>query len=159
MSAEEQLTLARAAGTALVAAMTSDTWRSARSGIALLFTRHVPAMRADIEAQLDANAALMKRSAPGERTRLLLEELWQLEFSRLLARSPTAAEDLAVWATSPEAGLPKVTHVYRQTNIAHDDGVVNAVQHGNQHNHYMDSPDPGNSWPAGDSPAEDRDGA
>jgi hypothetical protein len=159
MSAEKQLTLAEAAGTTLVAAMISDTWRSARSGIALLFTRHVPTMQADIEAQLDSNAALMKRSDPGERTRLLLEELWQLEFSKLLARSPTAAEDLAVWAISTEAGLPRASHVYRQTNIAHDDGVVNAVQHGNQYNHYMDSPDPRNSWPAGDSQAEDGEGA
>ena len=112
------------------------------------------------DRRLSAGACTRVPSSPTILTApFLLEELWQLEFSKLLARSPTAAEDLAVWAISTQAGLPRASHVYRQTNIAHDDSVVNAVQHGNQYNHYMDSPDPRNSWPAGDSQAENGEGA
>jgi hypothetical protein len=139
MPAEEELTLARAAGATLVMAMMNGTWDSARAGIASVFMRHDPDVWASVEGQLDANAALMKRSGDVARTRLLLAELWQLEFGGLLARNPGAAEDLAVWAISTQASLPGTSQVWTQTNTAHDHGVINAVLHGNQYNHYMDS--------------------
>jgi hypothetical protein len=160
MSAAEQLLLAKEAGATLVAAMTGDAWDSARSGIGLLFTRHDPDTWAAVEAQLDSNAALMKRSVDPERTRLLLSEIWRLEFSGLVSRSPAAAGDLAAWVTSARDDLPKASRVWTQTNTARDHGVINAVLHGDQHIHYMDSPPMGNERRAEDAEdAEDEDGS
>ncbi|MFF9763262.1 MULTISPECIES: hypothetical protein [Streptomyces] len=139
MEPQEIQTLAMVGATTIVAAMATDAWATARDRAAELFHRRSPDRQADIEAQLDANAALVARAEDGERARGALIGLWQLELEGFLARHPDAAGDLSALAAEIQAVLPAAQQQWVQNNTARDHGVVNAVQHGAQHNYYMDA--------------------
>jgi hypothetical protein len=133
-------TLAMAGATTIVAAMTTDTWSAAREGAAKLFRRHSPDQHADIEAQLDANVALVSRARDAERARGALIGVWQVELEEFLTCYPDAAGELGILIAQIQAMLPTAQQQWVQHNTARDHSVINAVQHGTQHNYYMDSP-------------------
>ncbi|OMI84591.1 hypothetical protein BSZ07_38090 [Streptomyces sp. M1013] len=139
MEPQEIQTLAMAGATTIVAAMATDAWATARDRAVELFHRRSPDRQADIEAQLDANAALVTRAGDGERARGTLIQLWQLELEGFLADYPDAAGDLSALAAEIRTALPAAQQQWVQNNTARDDSVVNAVQHGSQHNYYMDA--------------------
>ena len=137
--------------TTIVAAMATDTWSAAREGAAQLFRRG-PHRHAHIEVQLDANAALVVQADDADRARGALAGLWQLELEAFLTRHPDAAEELGTLIAHIQAGLPEAQQQWVQHNTARDHSLLNAVQHGTQHNYYMDCPD--SRLPAGLVPDE-----
>ncbi|MFG2646055.1 hypothetical protein ACGFYP_34430 [Streptomyces sp. NPDC048370] len=132
--------LAMTGATTIVAAMATDAWTTARNRVVALFHRRSPDLQAQIEAQLDANSALVAQDQNVERSRSALIGLWQLELQRLLTAHPDAAGDLSTQTAEIQSELPAALQEWVQHNTARDHGVVNAVQHGTQHVQYMDSP-------------------
>lgn len=139
MTPHEIEALAMTGAATIVAAMATDAWSTARTQAVELFRRHSPARHAELEALLDANAALVGRAQDADRARLALIGLWQLELEGFLTRHPELAEELKALTVKIKAALPDQGRQFAQTNTARDHGIVNAVQHGTQHNHYMDS--------------------
>jgi len=132
--------MAMTGATTIVAAMATDTWSAARKGAAKLFCRGLH-RQAHIEVQLDANAALVVQARDADRARGALTGLWQLELEGFLTRHPDAAEELGTLIAQIQAGLPEAQQQWVQHNTARDHSLLNAVQHGTQHNYYIDSPD------------------
>jgi hypothetical protein len=131
MLAETLAALAATGATTLVAAMTTDAWQAARSGVARLFGRDGLARQEAIEAQLAGNAALVAQADDAGRVRQSLVALWQLELESLLRQHPDAAEELGALVAHVQAALPPAQQEWVQTNIARDHGKVFAVQGGN----------------------------
>ncbi|WP_331735780.1 hypothetical protein OG333_37520 (plasmid) [Streptomyces anulatus] len=140
MTPQEIEALALTGATTIVAAMATDAWTTARNRVAALFHRRNPDLQAQIEAQLDANSAFVAQDQNVDRSRRALIGLWQLELQRLLSADPGAADDLSTQTAEIQSELPAALQEWVQHNTARDHGVVNAVQHGTQHVHYMDSP-------------------
>ena len=132
--------LAMTGAATIVAAMATDAWTAARDHLAEFFGHHSPDRQAGIEAQLKANAALVTRAGDVDRARKALIGPWQLELEDFLTRHPDAAEELSTLTAQIQAGLPVAQHQWVQHNTARDHSMQNAVQHGTQHNYYMDSP-------------------
>jgi hypothetical protein len=144
--------LALAGATTIVAAMATDTWSAARDRAANLFRRSGCDRTAEIEAQLDVTAGLVVRARDAERARAALTGFWQLELEEFLSCHPDAADELGTLIAQVHAELPTAQRQRVQHNTARDHGLLNAVQHGTQHNYYMDSPVSGPA--AGPAPDE-----
>ncbi|WP_329316976.1 MULTISPECIES: hypothetical protein [unclassified Streptomyces] len=140
MTQQEIAELAMTGATTIVAAMATDAWTTVRGGFSAFIRRRSPDLHAGLEARLDDGAALVARSPDAGTARGVLVGLWQGELERFLAAHPDAAEELEVQTAGMRAALPAVQQQWVQHNTARDHGVVNAVQDGTQHNHYMDSP-------------------
>jgi len=140
MTPQEIEALAMTGATTIVAAMATDAWVTARSRAVRLFHRHSPDRQADIETQLNANAVLVAQDQDAERARRALIGLWQLELKGFLTAHPDAARELSAQTAEIQAALPAAQKRWVQNNTARDHGIVNVVQHGTQHNHYMDAP-------------------
>ncbi|MGW5866581.1 hypothetical protein ACWFRJ_30910 [Streptomyces sp. NPDC055239] len=139
MTQQEIAALAMTGATTIVAAMATDAWTTVRSGFSAFIRRRSPDLHAGIEARLDNGAALVAQAGDAKSARGVLVGLWQGELERFLAAHPDAAEELGVQTAEMLAALPTMQQQWVQHNAAHDHGVVNAVQDGTQHNHYMDS--------------------
>ena len=139
MEPQEIQTLAMAGATTIVAAMATDAWATARDRAVELFHRRSPDRQADIEAQLDANAAFVARAEHGEQARGALRGVWQLELEGFLADCPNAARDLSALVAEIRTALPAAQQQWVQNNTSRDDSVISAVQHGSQYNYYMDT--------------------
>src|SRR5918997_2900232 len=85
---DEWSAVARAGGTALVAAMATNGWQATRSGIAGLFNYRGPAIQAAIELQLDAHAALVSRTGNPDEVREVLAAVWRVELNGRVAPPP-----------------------------------------------------------------------
>lgn len=137
MAAERGTAPVAEAAMAIVAAMGTDAWTSTRERAAAVFLLVDPGdFDTGLRRQLDAHAAVVARSADSDRARALLIGAWVAQLEALVARHPHAAARLSGLT---DAAVPSVERRFQQDNTAHDHGVVNAVQHGTQHNHYMDS--------------------
>jgi len=132
---EELTTLASAGGAALVGAMATDAWQTARAGIARLVGHEASAQRATIEAQLDGHADLVARAADPEQARESLVPLWQLELQELLRHHPEMADGLRALLARVQAELPAAQQRWVQTNISRDQATQYIVQHGTLHVH------------------------
>jgi hypothetical protein len=142
VEAHEIEALAMVGAAAIVSAMATDAWAAARDRTVELFRHHSPERQAEVATQLEANAALVARAGDAERARGVLVGPWQVELEEFLARHPDAEEDLAALSDRIRAALPTQSRQWVQNVTAHDGSVVNAVQHGTQHIHYMDSSGP-----------------
>jgi hypothetical protein len=131
MLGEVLAALAATGGTALVGAMATDAWASARNGVARLF-RHAGADRqAAIEAQLDGNVVLVERATDPGQARAALSGLWQMELARLLDEHPDAESELRTLITEIHKDLPAGQKLWVQNNIARDHGQIFAAMDGN----------------------------
>lgn len=142
MEAQEIEALAMVGATAIVSAMATDVWSSARDRAVALFRHHSPERQAELETRLETNADQVQRAGDVERARGDVVGSWRLELGDLLTSHPDAADDLAALSDQVRAVLPAASQQWVQNNTARDHGVVNTVQHGTQHNHYMDATDP-----------------
>jgi hypothetical protein len=133
----ELIILAETGAAALVKAMATDLWPSARRTVTALFHRNAPQREAAIEAQLDNNVAFVTDAESPDDARREVFGFWVLELAALLRRDPSCrgalaqlAEDLCNTLTDnyPPSNLA-------QTNTAHDHGTIFATQSGDQHNH------------------------
>jgi hypothetical protein len=135
--------LAAAGGTALVGAMATDAWQTARSGVAKLFGRGGAGRRTAIEAQLDGNAVLVERASDRDEARRALVPLWQMELHRLLEDRPEVESELRNLLAHVQNALPAEQRRWvLQTNVARDAATVYAVQDGKQEIHYHGSASP-----------------
>ena len=138
MLTEIAAALAAAGGTAVVEAMATDAWESARSGIARLLgcgdDRH---RREIIEAQLDEDAAMLERADPGdsEQVRQELEPVWRRRLATHLDQHPEALDELRELVEQVRDRLPgeRRTVVNNQFNVVRDHATGNIVQGGDQH--------------------------
>jgi hypothetical protein len=94
MLAEAMQVLASAGGTALVGAMATDAWQTARRRVASLFRHAGEQRRQAIEAQLDGNVVLVEHAPDPDQARQGLLPLWQMELARLLEEHPEAELEL-----------------------------------------------------------------
>ncbi|UQX03396.1 hypothetical protein [Streptomyces sp. RerS4] len=139
MTQQEMAALAMAGATTIVAAMATDAWTTVRDGFLAVIRRGGPELHAGIEARLDDAAVLVMPGQDPEPARRLLIRQWQLELERFLAAYPDAAEELEAQTDRMRAAVAAAPQRQNQYNNAHDHGVVNAVQNGNQNNFHMDS--------------------
>jgi hypothetical protein len=148
MVAEMLESLAAGGANALVAAMATNAWTLAKTGIARLFRRTGREQQAGIEEQLDRNAALVEQAEDGNSARQSLAGYWQLELKTLLARDPDAAEELRALITKIQERLPPAQQAWVQTNIARDQSSLFAAQGGNVIVHHMppDRPPAPDAW-------------
>jgi mannose-6-phosphate isomerase class I len=124
-----------AGATTLVAAMATDAWQSARSGVARLFGGRDRAQEAIVEAQLDSNAALVAAAEDTEQARHVLIPMWQLQLGQLLQQDPEAADELQRLVDQIRGALPQAQKDWAQKvqNVVVHDGEAFIVQDGNLH--------------------------
>lgn len=115
----------------MVAAMATDAWQTARSGVSRLFRRGDQAQQAAIEAQLESNAALVSQTESPERARRMLISVWQLQLEDLLRQFPDAGDELQSLVSQIKGELPESTQNWVQTLIAKDNATIFAAQGGN----------------------------
>ncbi|MGH3887065.1 MAG: hypothetical protein ACRDSZ_10955 [Pseudonocardiaceae bacterium] len=145
MLAEVLAALAAAGGTAVVGAMATDAWESARSGVARLLGRGADPHRQEIiKAQLDEDAALLERVGDAERemVRQELEPVWRRRLATYLDQHPEAVEELRELVEQISDRLPGEQRmvVNNQLTVVRDHGTGNIVQGGNQHIHHYHGP-------------------
>jgi hypothetical protein len=131
MLSETLAALATSGGTVLAGAIATDAWKVARDGIRRLLGKAGPETRAAVEAQMDANVALVERSSEPERARQALVPLWHLQLTQLLEDSPELEADLRELVRRVEEALPAQQQQWVQTNVARDNSRLFAVQGGN----------------------------
>ncbi|GAA4727166.1 hypothetical protein [Phytohabitans rumicis] len=140
MLSEALAALAASGGTALVGAMATDAWTVTRAGVSRLLKHVGPGRRDAIEAQLDANVALVERAHDPEQARQALAPVWQLQLTQLLEEHPELETALVDLTTAIQAALPAQHQQWVQTNIARDNSRLFAVQGGNVF--YHEAPPP-----------------
>jgi hypothetical protein len=145
MAAEVLAALAAAGGTAVVQAMATDAWESARSGVARLLGRSEDPHRQEvIEAQLDDDVALLQRAGDADRelVRQELEPVWRRRLATHLDQHPEAVDELRELVEQIRDRLPGEhrTVVNNQLNVVRDRGTGNFVVGGDQHIHHYHGP-------------------
>ncbi|MFD9403097.1 hypothetical protein ACFWA4_30285 [Streptomyces sp. NPDC060011] len=126
--------LALTGATTLVAAIATDAWQVARTGVARLFRRRDQVLQSAIEAQLQGNATLVAQAEDAEQARQALIPMWQLELKQLLRQHPDAADELQALINEISAAMPQTQRTWAQkvqTNIAKHGSQVIAAQDGN----------------------------
>ncbi|MFB7781945.1 hypothetical protein ACFY0N_07220 [Streptomyces vinaceus] len=132
----DPVTLAAAAGSALVGAMATDTWTQAKAAIAGLWGRFRPDRVTAVEQDLDELRleVLATQDQNDTATREALASDWQQQLARLLRQNPDLADELQRVlddVLTPSLAEEERARIYRQTNIARDHGRVFGVQGGN----------------------------
>lgn len=126
----ELTALAEAGAAVVVKAMATDAWQATRTGVVALFRHAGRRHRAAVRAQLDANATAVGEAADPDELRRELFGFWVLELANVLRADPASRPLLAQLV----GGTGDVQQ-FTQHNAASETGVVQAVQHGDQHNH------------------------
>ncbi|MET7303179.1 hypothetical protein [Embleya sp. NPDC005575] len=128
----ELTVLAEAGAAVVVAAMATDLWQGTRDAVLGLFGRVDRRRRDAVEAQLDANAALVRTATVPDDVRRALFDFWAQELAELLRRDPSGREELARLTHEVGGALPvdRRAFVLEQTNTATDFATIFAVQHG-----------------------------
>jgi hypothetical protein len=98
MLGEALAAVAAAGGTALVSAMTTDAWTSAKQGFARLLGRGRPEGQEVAERRLERSRQELvgRTGAEAERARAEQEAAWRLRLSDLLEDDPAAEAELRV---------------------------------------------------------------
>ncbi|MGA5063810.1 hypothetical protein ACPB9E_08505 [Streptomyces exfoliatus] len=129
---EEALTvLAASGGSAVVAAMATDAWQTARGRVVRLFRHDGGSQQAFVEAQLDGGAQLVAQAETLEQARQVLLPYWQLQLTEFLRRHPDAADELRSLAADVTAALPAVEQRWVQHNQVSGPGSLYAALGGN----------------------------
>ncbi|MFF6955534.1 hypothetical protein [Streptomyces sp. NPDC008317] len=131
---ESLATLAAAASTTLVAAMATDAWQTARTGILRVLRRGGEHEPAALAAQLDSEAALVVAADDAGAARESLQPGWRLRLEQFLRDNPEAAEAIRELTVRLEAELPGSEQQwvrYHQNVEAHDNARAFGVQNGN----------------------------
>jgi hypothetical protein len=130
--------LAATAATAVVAAMGTDAWESARSRVARLLGRNDRQRVKFIEAQLDEDATLVHDADERDKVRAELAPLWGRRLAGLLQANPDAAEELQGLIKQVRTELPPTQREWLQQYIRVTGGGTVFAQQGSggQHIHY-----------------------
>jgi hypothetical protein len=128
---EDVATLAMAGATTVVAAMATDAWATTRARVTRLFRHSNQIQQAAVEEQLDKHTVLVVNSDDAKETRELLVPVWGQQLSALLRESPGTAEELRLIVDEIRRELPTEQRIWKQENIARDNGQVFASLGGN----------------------------
>lgn len=154
---QETLTaLAASGGSAVVAAMATDAWQTARGRVVRLFRHDGEVQQASVLAQLDGNAELVGGADATEQARQALLPLWQLQLAEFLRRHPEAAEELRSLTAEVTAALPAGGQRWVQHNRVSGPGSLFAAQGGNVIVHGTPGPAAPHGPGADDGKADDR---
>lgn len=126
--------LAAAASTALVGAMATDVWGTARDGMLRVLGRGEPLGEEEpsaLAAQLDGEAALVRAADDAEAARQSLVPAWRLRLEQFLRDNPEAVDDVRALTRRLSAELPHTPQYSVQHVVAHDNAQAFGVQHGN----------------------------
>jgi hypothetical protein len=136
------MALATSGATAVVAAMATDAWDSARAGVIRIFRRDDGEPHPNTEAQLDADQMLVAEAGDGaDDTRQDLVPAWRRRLQNLLKDHPEKEGELRTLVADLENSLGPDQRRWVQNITAHDHGVAFGAQHGDVHFHAGSAPD------------------
>ncbi|RZU18290.1 hypothetical protein [Streptomyces sp. BK239] len=147
--------LVQTGGAAIVAAMVTDAWQTARVRTVRLFQRGGRDPR-EIEAQLDRSVARVTREGT-EAARVGQVTRWRDDLEDLLSEYPDAADDLRALVREVDAQLPRVQQQLVQTITASAPGSIAQGAY-NIINHPGSLSETAATSSGADSAAEDRQG-
>jgi hypothetical protein len=150
-------TLVVAGASALIGAIATDAWQTARSGFAKLLGRGDRQKQELADRRLDEAAAQVAQAGHDNQDRVRGELLaaWQVRLQDLLEEHPDAMDELRILTAQVQAQLPAAQQAWVQHNLASGHGTVYGVQAGDQHIHYHGTPDAPPSRPgAAERPPE-----
>ncbi|MEV4629761.1 hypothetical protein AB0J90_26200 [Micromonospora sp. NPDC049523] len=122
MVAEWILSAVTAGGYALVGAVATDAWETARSGVTHLFSR-TNQRRADLATEwADDTSAEITAAPAGQQTqvRRRWEQTWQQRLADLVEEHPDLGEELRTWVDDLRRRLPAAEQARVNTFIARD---------------------------------------
>lgn len=137
MAVEWVAALAAAGSSALIGAVATDVWQTARAGVVNLFRRGGERRAELLVARLEADAEEIEAAAVGERDEVRARVLpgWRTRLADLLEEFPEAREELTAWERQVHGQLPQAQVSWVQHNTVRDHGTLFAVQGGDQHFH------------------------
>lgn len=151
----EVLNLVQTGGAAIVAAMVTDAWQTARIRTVRLFQRGGRDPQ-EIETQLDRSVARVTREGT-EDAREGQVRRWRDDLEDLLSEYPDAADDLRALVREVKAQLPQVQQQWVQNITASAPGATSqGVMFGNIINHSGSPSEAATTGSGADSAAEDR---
>lgn len=127
--------LALSGATAVVAAMATDAWQTARTGAVRLLGRGEPPRQTVVETQLDADAALVVTGPDSDSARQELIPVWTRRLSAFLRENPTAAGELQALLDEIRPTLPPTGQHWVQNVTAHGHGTALGTMGGDIHYH------------------------
>ncbi|MFG2127423.1 hypothetical protein ACGFNV_06445 [Streptomyces sp. NPDC048751] len=124
--------LAAAGGSAMVGAMATDAWHSARGRFARLLGQGEPALERVETERLDRAAADIDQITEGNRdtARQSLQRRWTGQLELLLEEHPAAADELRALVEELVSRQPRTRQTWVQNNVAHAGGVQHITQRG-----------------------------
>ncbi|MGC4987311.1 hypothetical protein ACLQ18_43195 [Streptomyces sp. DT193] len=128
---ESLAAVATAASTTLVAAMATDAWSAARSGVLRLFGRDDAPEQGALVALLESEAALVSEAEDPEAARRQLAPAWQLRLEQFLHAHPEVADDVRELTRRLQDELPAQQRHWVQHVEARDHGQAFGAQGGN----------------------------
>jgi hypothetical protein len=139
--------LAATGAAALVGAVATDAWETARDGFGRLLRRRSAEAEPLTERRLDALAAEVEQAPPEERdaVRRRLIPVWETRLADLIEEEPALADDLAGLSEQVHARLPVSAQQWVQHITAHQGGLALGAQGtgSSVHVHYhSDEPPP-----------------
>jgi hypothetical protein len=134
MLSEALAAVAAAGGTALVEAMTTDAWTSAKQGFARLLGRDKPEQQEVAERRLERSRQELagKSDAALERARAEQAAAWRLRLSDLLEDDPAAEADLRALVAALGAPGSSSSGEVRQQVLGFDHAQQAVQGHGVQ---------------------------
>lgn len=139
---ETVIALATSGATAMVAAMATDAWDSARAGVIRILRRGDGEPQPNIEAQLDADQTLVAEAGEGaDDTRQDLVPAWRRRLLNLLKDHPEKEDELRALIVDLESSLGSDQRKWVQNITAHDYGIAFGAQNGDVHFHAAPSAD------------------
>lgn len=131
--------LAKAGGSAIVAAMATDAWQTAKSGVTRLLGRGDKRREHSVEMALDEDATMLEGASDDtDLVRAELAPVWGRRLAVLLEENPGVAGELRELVQRVRTELPTVRQAWlQQYNTATAGGTVIAHQgSGGQHINY-----------------------
>ncbi|ANJ05538.1 hypothetical protein [Streptomyces parvulus] len=128
---ESLAAVATAASTTLVAAMATDAWGAARSGLLRLFRRGEGPEEGAMAALLESEAALVAEAEDAEAARRQLAPAWRLRLEQFLRAHPEVADEVRELTRRLEDELPARERHWVQHVEARDHGQAFGAQGGN----------------------------
>lgn len=124
----ETASLAAAAATALVAAMTTDAWNSVKESLVALWHRAHPGRAGTIGEELEEARGIAEYAGPSDQAIQGLISEWQSRLARLLENNPSLAGELGSllsrWQGQDSREVPAVSEVHIEAR-AKDNSRVN----------------------------------
>ncbi|MFI0370829.1 hypothetical protein ACH35V_23410 [Actinomadura sp. 1N219] len=124
--------LAGAAGTALVEAMATDFWKTAKRRLTRIVSRGAPAAEEDLTRRLEESASRLGRQSPPEQTVMAAEQAeWTALLTAFLARHVEAAAELQDFVVQVRASLPdqEPVHVVQHITAERNAFIAGRDQH------------------------------